>query len=78
MSAICHRGYKHALEVCEVLVMGLRQLMRSKMVLGSCDRRDDRDGSGSWDIIHLPRRNAYELIGLKRPVRNQVIRLKAD
>jgi|GEM_PF-5031049 len=78
MSAICYLGCKQALEMCEVLVMGLRQLMRSKMVLGSCDRAGDRVGSEGWDIIRLPRRNAYELIGLKRPVRNQIIRLKAD
>lgn len=66
-------------KTCEVWIMGLRQIVRNKMVLSSSFAdRDDRCVSEGWSIIHLTRRNAYELIGLRRPIRNLKLRLKAD
>ena len=56
--------------------MDWKQMMRSKLAFGFSCRRDESGRVEGHGIVKLPKRNPYELIGLRRPVRREVLRLR--
>jgi hypothetical protein len=56
--------------------MRFKQLLRRTMAIGFSNERDSVGEIRGHELVHCPKRNAYELIGLRRPARNSVWRLK--
>ena len=56
--------------------MELRQLVRGKMTIGFSNRRNPQGEIEGCGILRLTRRNAYELVGLRRPVRAHDLRMR--
>ena len=56
--------------------MDWKQMMRSKMACGFSCRRDETGRVEGHGIVKLPKRNAYELVGLRRPLRRETLRLR--
>lgn len=71
---------RHALSVRRVrprrFKMDWKQIMRSKMACGFSCRRDDSGRVEGHGVLKLPKRNSYELIGLRRPLRREGLRLR--
>ena len=51
--------------------MDWKQMMRSKLAFGFSCRRDESGRMEGHGVVKLPKRNPYELIGLRRPVRDE-------
>lgn len=56
--------------------MDWKQMMRGKLACGFSCRRDESGRVEGHGVVKLPKRNPYELIGLRRPVRREIIRLR--
>jgi|GEM_PF-630202 hypothetical protein len=57
-------------------IMDWKQMMRGKLACGFSCRRDESGRVEGHGVVKLPKRNPYELIGLRRPVRREVLRLR--
>ena len=56
--------------------MDWKQMMRGKLACGFSCRRDASGRVEGHGVVKLPKRNAYEIIGLRRPVRREILRLR--
>lgn len=54
--------------------METRNNIRRTLAIGFSTQRDAEGQMQGQVVMRLARRNAYELIGLKRPVREQLLR----
>ena len=57
--------------------MKFKVMARRQLLYGFCSVKDEQGQAAGSSTVRLARRNAYELIGLRRPQIVPVLRLKA-
>ena len=59
-------------------MMKVKAMARRQLLYGFCSVKDEQGQVTGSSVVRLVRRNAYELIGLRRPQTVPVLRLKAS
>jgi hypothetical protein len=57
--------------------MKFKAMARRQLLYGFCSIKDDEGQVAGSSTVRLARRNAYELIGLRRPQITPLLRVKA-